>query len=211
VTLVLQSSFKVTPNYILLLALMTTLASSSSSSPIERTGKEEGGGGGEESESIALLQSRTSRAYFSDSQSSTASSDASFSSSLSSDTTTIDLSQTYEYPKVVKNLKSVYKEMAVTSGLYALNIASAVGIVLVNKYIYSVYRFNYGVVLTFYHFALTAIGLRVLAKVGIFEPKSVNVLQVLPVSVSFCAYVVLTNLSLQYNSGTFYQVCCTCM
>ena len=155
--------------------------------------------GEEETESIALLQTRSSRAYLSDSQSSTDS------SSASSDTT-IDLSQTYDYPNAVKNLKAVYQDMAITSGLYALNIVSAVGIVLVNKYIYSVYRFNYGVVLTFYHFALTTLGLRVLARAGIFEPKSVNLLQVLPVSVSFCAYVVLTNLSLQYNSGTFYQV-----
>ena len=156
----------------------------------------------QESESIGLLQSRSGRPYLSDSQSSTASSEA----STQSTETTIDLSQTYEYPKVVQNLKSVYKDMAITSGLYALNIVSAVGIVLVNKYIYSVFRFNYGVVLTFYHFALTSIGLRLLAKIGVFEPKSVKLLQVLPVSISFCAYVVLTNLSLQYNSGTFYQV-----
>ncbi len=152
-----------------------------------------------ENDSIALLQARSSRAYLTDSQASTDSSDV-------SETTAIDLSLTYEYPKVCKNLKSFYHEVAITSGLYALNIVSAVGIVLVNKCIYSLHRFNYGVVLTFYHFVLTAIGLRVLANLGVFEPKEVRLLQILPVSISFCAYVVLTNLSLQYNSGTFYQV-----
>lgn len=152
--------------------------------------------------SAALFHSRLNRpSYMSDSNSSVVSS----SNDVHSETA-IDLSQTYEYPKVVKDLKLAYQEMGITTALYVLNIVSAVGIVLVNKYIYSVYRFNYGVVLTFYHFALTSIGLRILARQNIFEPRPGKMLQVLPVSVSFCAYVVLTNLSFQYNSGTFYQV-----
>ena len=154
---------------------------------------------------IPLLQTRSSRVYQSDSTSSQEEVHSEPSLSATTDTS-IDLTQEYAYPEVVKNLKSVYREMAVTSGLYALNIASAVGIVLVNKTIYSVYRFNYGVVLTFYHFLLTSLGLKLLANLKVFTPKDVKLLKIMPVSISFCAYVVLTNLSLQYNSGTFYQV-----
>lgn len=154
---------------------------------------------------IPLLQTRSSRVYQSDSTSSQEEVHSEPPLSATTDTS-IDLTQEYAYPEVVKNLKSVYREMAVTSGLYALNIASAVGIVLVNKTIYSVYRFNYGVVLTFYHFLLTSLGLKLLANLKVFTPKDVKLLKIMPVSISFCAYVVLTNLSLQYNSGTFYQV-----
>ena len=115
-------------------------------------------------------------------------------------------SDTYEYPVLVKSLKNVYKEMFITSSLYLLNIISAVGIVLVNKYIYFHYQFKHGLVLTFYHFLLTSIGLQVLASFKLFSVKPAQLIKVLPLSISFCSYVVLTNLSLQYNSGTFYQV-----
>ena len=112
----------------------------------------------------------------------------------------------YEYPELVQSLKNVYKEMFITGGLYLLNIVSAVGIVLVNKYIYSHYKFPHGLVLTLYHFILTSIGLQILSSMKFFPIKPVKLIKVLPLSVSFCLYVVLTNLSLQYNSGTFYQV-----
>lgn len=119
---------------------------------------------------------------------------------------TYNLPIKYEYPEMVQSMKAVYKEMIITSGLYLLNIISAVGIVLVNKIIYHHYKFSYGIILTLYHFILTSIGLYVLAGMDFFEVKPVNILKVLPLSISFCSYVVLTNLSLQYNSGTFYQV-----
>ena len=112
----------------------------------------------------------------------------------------------YEYPELVQSLKSVYKEMFITGGLYLLNIISAVGIVLVNKYIYTHYKFTHGLVLTLYHFILTSIGLQILAAMQFFPIKPVKLIKIVPLSVSFCSYVVLTNLSLQYNSGTFYQV-----
>lgn len=112
----------------------------------------------------------------------------------------------YEYPELVKSLKNVYKEMFITIGLYVLNIVSAVGIVLVNKFIYTHYKFPHGLVLTLYHFVLTSIGLQFLAAMRFFPIKPVSLLKILPLSISFCSYVVLTNLSLQYNSGTFYQV-----
>lgn len=112
----------------------------------------------------------------------------------------------YEYPILVASLKSVYRELAITFALYVLNVVSAVGIVLINKFIYSHFKFPHGIVLTFYHFLLTGMGLQILTWMRVFVVKPVNVLQILPLSASFCSYVVLTNLSLQYNSGTFYQV-----
>lgn len=121
-------------------------------------------------------------------------------------TESFNLPTNYEYPELVHSLKNVYKEMFITSGLYVLNIISAVGIVLVNKFIYSYYKFPHGLVLTLYHFVLTSIGLQILAGLKMFPYKPVSLLKVLPLSISFCSYVVLTNLSLQYNSGTFYQV-----
>jgi len=89
---------------------------------------------------------------------------------------------------------------------YALNILSAVGVVLLNKRIFSHFQYRYGIVLTFYHFSLTALGLRLLAWMNFFEQRAVPLQQILPLSLSFCLYVVLTNISLQYNSGTFYQI-----
>lgn len=126
--------------------------------------------------------------------------------SKQSESRSYSLPANYEYPELVKSLKNVYKEMFITSSLYALNIVSAVGIVIVNKFIYSHYKFPHGLVLTLYHFVLTSIGLQVLAGLKMFSIKPVSVVKILPLSISFCSYVVLTNLSLQYNSGTFYQV-----
>lgn len=116
--------------------------------------------------------------------------------------TTID----YEYPSMVASLKHSYKELGITSLLYLVNIISAVGIVIVNKFIFNHFKFPHGLVLTFYHFVLTSIGLHILAALKFFPVKPVKLLKILPLSISFCSYVVLTNLSLLYNSGTFYQV-----
>ncbi len=40
-----------------------------------------------------------------------------------------------------------------------------------------------------------------------FEVKKVALMDVLPLCVSFCGFVVLTNLSLEYNTVGFYQAC----
>jgi solute carrier family 35 protein E3 len=41
---------------------------------------------------------------------------------------------------------------------------------------------------------------------GVFTPKKINIRAVLPICVSFCGFVILTNLSLVYNSIGFYQI-----
>ena len=87
-----------------------------------------------------------------------------------------------------------------------LNIASAVGIVMANKLVFTRYHFTFGTVLTVIHFLVTSIALSLLARLGFFHPKPLPVTAVIPLAASFCGFVVLTNLSLQFNSVGFYQM-----
>ncbi|KAJ3072805.1 hypothetical protein HK102_006161 [Quaeritorhiza haematococci] len=88
----------------------------------------------------------------------------------------------------------------------ALNVSSSVGIVLTNKWVFQVHNFSFGTVLTVIHFLVTFLGLELCARVGMFEKKRLPIWDILPLSASFCGFVVLTNLSLQYNSVGFYQM-----
>ena len=87
------------------------------------------------------------------------------------------------------------------------NVAAVVGIVSANKLVFSRFNFHFGTLLTVIHFAFTSLCLEVAKWIGLVERKSnVKWWKVLPLSVAFCGFVVLTNLSLQYNSVGFYQV-----
>jgi solute carrier family 35 protein E3 len=66
-------------------------------------------------------------------------------------------------------------------------------------------KFNFGTVLTVIHFLTTTVGLEILARSGFFEKKVLSISAVLPLSVAFSGFVVLTNLSLQFNSVGFCQ------
>ena len=92
-----------------------------------------------------------------------------------------------------------------TFGLLVLNISCSIGIVLINKSIYSSYGFP-NVTLTFLHFVFTFFGLLVCWVLGLFTARRIPVLQVVPLSLSFCGFVVFTNLSLQNNTVGTYQV-----
>lgn len=87
-----------------------------------------------------------------------------------------------------------------------LNAASSVGIVATNKMVFKNFDFAYGTFLTFLHFVATFVGLEVCRWFGVFEYKPLKIMSVLPLCTSFCGFVVLTNLSLQYNSIGFYQI-----
>lgn len=63
----------------------------------------------------------------------------------------------------------------------------------------SVYGFRFSTMLTWVHLLVTAAGMQVMAKAGLFEAKQVPLRRVLPVSVGFVSSVVLNNLSLQLN------------
>jgi solute carrier family 35 protein E3 len=97
-------------------------------------------------------------------------------------------------------------EQALTFFYMMLNMSSSVGIVFVNKLVFVHYGFNYATTLTCFHFFITFIGLLVCARCGLFEAKTLQVRSVLKISSAFCGFVVLTNLSLRYNSVGFYQV-----
>jgi len=88
----------------------------------------------------------------------------------------------------------------------SINVFSSISIVLVNKWVYVTYFFNYATFLTFIHFILTFLGLVICEGMNVFESKKINVRDVIPLCLSFCGFVVFTNLSLQYNSVGFYQI-----
>jgi solute carrier family 35, member E3 len=87
-----------------------------------------------------------------------------------------------------------------------LNAASSIGIVVTNKLVFQVYHFKYGTLLTFIHFVFTFLGLEVCRRLGVFEKKSVDTWKILPLCLSFCGFVALTNISLVHNSVGFYQL-----
>lgn len=97
-------------------------------------------------------------------------------------------------------------EQALTFFYMVLNVSSSIGIVFVNKFVFIHYGFNYATTLTCFHFVVTFIGLFACSKMGFFEAKTLQLRSVLKISAAFCGFVVLTNLSLRYNSVGFYQV-----
>ena len=91
---------------------------------------------------------------------------------------------------------------------YAANLGCSVLIVLLNKWIYTHYGFP-NLTLTCIHFLLTTIGLVICKNLGIFQPKALPWLEMIPLALSFCGYVVFTNLSLETNSiGSFQMAKC---
>jgi solute carrier family 35, member E3 len=85
-----------------------------------------------------------------------------------------------------------------------INLVSSVSIIQINKYIYT----NYGypnMALTLIHFIITFLGLVFCNLVGVFKVKKVPLKKMLPMSLTFCGFVVLTNYSLQLNSIGTYQ------
>ena len=86
-----------------------------------------------------------------------------------------------------------------------LNLACSIGIVFLNKTIYLHTGFP-NMALTLVHFIITSLGIHACAWFGVFNPKTLVVSKIFPLAVSFCGFVVLTNLSLQYNTVGTYQV-----
>eukprot|EP01147_Barroeca_monosierra_P004515 gene4515-8556_t len=94
-----------------------------------------------------------------------------------------------------------------------LNYTSSISIVFLNKI---AYRDGFpSITLTMLHFILTYVGLKysfafvplkICAAFGIFQVKRINVMEVLPLCLAFCGFVVFTNLSLLYNTVGFYQL-----
>lgn len=86
-----------------------------------------------------------------------------------------------------------------------LNIALSISIVLLNKLVYT-YFFFPNMTLTLIHFIFTSIGMFVCRLLGIFTVKAMPLSKMIPISITFCGFVVLTNLSLETNTVGTYQI-----
>ncbi|XP_059834320.1 solute carrier family 35 member E3 [Hypanus sabinus] len=86
-----------------------------------------------------------------------------------------------------------------------VNLMASICIVLVNKWIYVEYGFP-NMSLTLVHFVLTGVGLWLCQALGVFYPKSLRPSRILLLALSFCGFVVFTNLSLQNNTIGTYQL-----
>jgi hypothetical protein len=62
------------------------------------------------------------------------------------------------------------------------NVVSVVGVVIMNKYIVSIDKFNYMIFLSFMHLVFTYLGCSLMLKAQIFTYKPATVKQVLPVA-----------------------------
>ena len=85
------------------------------------------------------------------------------------------------------------------------NLCSSIAIVFSNKWIYTNYHFP-NVTLTCIHFVVTYLGLKLCIWFNIFTPKRIPTQEMIPLCLSFCGFVVFTNLSLQNNTVGTYQV-----
>jgi len=85
------------------------------------------------------------------------------------------------------------------------NISVSISIVLINKWLYTKYGFP-NVSLTCIHFIVTSIGLFICQQMGVFQPKSVPIRKMVPLALTFCGFVVFTNLSLETNTVGTYQL-----
>ncbi|XP_002127564.2 solute carrier family 35 member E3 [Ciona intestinalis] len=86
-----------------------------------------------------------------------------------------------------------------------LNLLCSTCIVLLNKWLYTKMKFP-NVTLTCFHFIATSTGLYICQLMNVFSPKRLPLKDVLPLSVTFCGFVVFTNLSLQNNTVGTYQL-----
>ncbi|KAK7503610.1 hypothetical protein BaRGS_00005149 [Batillaria attramentaria] len=94
---------------------------------------------------------------------------------------------------------------AIVTICLVLNICSSIVIVLLNKWIYTHYAFP-NITLTCIHFIVTTLGLLICKKLNLFQPKSLPLSHMLPLALTFCGFVVFTNLSLESNTVGTYQL-----
>lgn len=92
-----------------------------------------------------------------------------------------------------------------------LNVVSTCAIVFANKAIFSVYNFRFLYALTLAHSVVTALGMVVLASLGLFQVKHLPATETIPLALSFVGYVVFWNYSLKLNSVGFYQLAKVCI
>ncbi|XP_068162740.1 solute carrier family 35 member E3 [Antennarius striatus] len=101
-------------------------------------------------------------------------------------------------------LSSLSANRRIAAGLL-VNLLSSICIVFLNKWIYVRYGFP-NMTLTLVHFLITWLGLFLCHQMDVFTPKRLQVRRIVWLALSFCGFVVFTNLSLQNNSIGTYQL-----
>jgi len=86
-----------------------------------------------------------------------------------------------------------------------LNVIFSIAIVLLNKWLYIHIHFP-NVTLSMIHFVMTFIGLIICEKFDVFCIKDINIKEMILIAMTFCGFVILTNLSLAHNTVGTYQV-----
>lgn len=86
-----------------------------------------------------------------------------------------------------------------------LNVIFSIAIVLLNKWLYIHTGFP-NITLSMIHFVMTFVGLIICEKLDVFCVKDIDIKEMLLIAMTFCGFVVLTNLSLAHNTVGTYQV-----
>uniref|UniRef100_H2ZBQ3 Sugar phosphate transporter domain-containing protein n=1 Tax=Ciona savignyi TaxID=51511 RepID=H2ZBQ3_CIOSA len=106
------------------------------------------------------------------------------------------------FPSLKLNMKRVQRKIA---AVLLLNLMCSTCIVFLNKWLYTKMKFP-NMTLTCFHFIATSTGLYVCQRANVFSPKRLPLLDIVPLSITFCGFVVFTNLSLQNNTVGTYQL-----
>lgn len=93
----------------------------------------------------------------------------------------------------------------VTAFYLVLNIFFSIAIVLLNKWLYIHTGFP-NITLSMIHFIMTFVGLIICEKFDVFCIKDIAIKDMVLIAMTFCGFVVLTNLSLAHNTIGTYQV-----
>lgn len=101
--------------------------------------------------------------------------------------------------------KGIMTKKLVTAFYLILNIFFSIVIVLLNKWLYVHTGFP-NITLSMIHFVMTFIGLIICEKLDVFCIKDIAIKEMLLIAMTFCGFVVLTNLSLAHNTVGTYQV-----
>ncbi|EFN88536.1 solute carrier family 35 member E3 [Harpegnathos saltator] len=96
-------------------------------------------------------------------------------------------------------------QKVVTTFYLLLNIIFSIAIVLLNKWLYVNTGFP-NITLSMIHFIMTFIGLIICEKLNVFCIKNLDIKEMILIAMTFCGFVVLTNLSLAHNTVGTYQV-----
>lgn len=86
-----------------------------------------------------------------------------------------------------------------------VNVGSSSLLVLANKILYKNYNFP-SIALNCLHFLVTFVGLIILKYFRIFEPKKLPIIAMVPLSLTFCSYMVFTKLPNLNTSITNFMI-----